>query len=134
MRYFILAAVLVLALLAAGCTTTAGLPPSMSVTLNDIRPYSTTNPYLQPDAGYRFLAVDFSVENTGLTTYEFNPLDATLRDGDMISYRYATVSSTVPGFFGMTEIPPGETRRGKLVFAVPKKWGDSTNYVLTITP
>lgn len=131
MRFFFLLAALALVLLAAGCTSPATSDP-VSVTVHNIRPYYVNNPDLMPASGYKLVAVEFSIANPGSASYQFDPVDAVLRDPDQVSYNHAGVFSSIPGFFSLTNIPPGETRRGKLVFAVAESNPAETKYTLSL--
>jgi hypothetical protein len=86
-----------------------------------------------PASGYKLVAVDFSITNAGPASYQFDPVNTALRDPDQVSYAYAPAFSSIPGFFGLTAIPSGETRRGKLVFAVAENNPTETPYTLSIT-
>jgi hypothetical protein len=136
MRYLLLAAVLALVLLAAGCTTSAPQAVqtavgAVHVELTSIADYSTGNPYMTPRPGYGFVAADFAIINDGATSYHFTPLSAHLHDSAGYSYSYSVWSGSVPGYFGLTDIPAGQTSRGKLLFEVPEAPA-GTEYRLTI--
>jgi len=91
------------------------------------------NQFSVPPAGYQFVLVDFSIMNVGHPNgYNYNPYNVKLRDPDNYQYSYDSASYGVPGSFGMTTIPYGETRRGKLVFPVPASHGAGTTYWLEV--
>jgi hypothetical protein len=127
MRYLALIAALTLCLLAAGCatggpgsarTSTATAPP-IDVNITKITPYASDNQYMQPDAGYRYVKVDFSIRNNGATGFDYSPVRVALRDPAGYSYSLDKVSFTVPGSFRQQVIPPGQQAAGVLVFPVP---------------
>lgn len=133
MRIIGLLVALALILLVAGCMSPAApAADPVSVTVHNVRPYYVDNRDLMPASGYKLVAVDFSITNAGPASYQFNPVDTALRDPDQVSYKHAAVFSSIPGFFSLTNIPPGETRRGKLVFAVAENNPAETKYVLSL--
>jgi len=139
MRYLLLLAALALALLAAGCATgpagsaRAVAPASggLTITMNSIAEHSTGNPYMTPRAGYQFVVVDFGITNNGASSYHFTPLAARLIDPAGYQYAYSPWFAAVNGYFGVTDIPAGQTARGKLLFEVPPA-AAGTTYTLRV--
>lgn len=133
MRFTGLLIALVLVALAAGCTSQAEpAPSSPSITLHGTGPYYVDNRADLPASGYKLVAADFSITNPGPAPYLFDPVNAVLRDPDQGSYGYVPTFSSKPGFFNPTNIPAGDTRRGKLVFTVKESNPVDTIYTLSI--
>lgn len=73
--------------------------------------------YLQPEAGFRWIAVDVTIQNTGNAPLSYNPFYAKLKTADNREYN-ATLSAAEPGLQS-GEQAPGETTRGWITFAIP---------------
>lgn len=110
--------------------STTGLP-KIEVSVYSITPYLVAGGLLAPKGEYKYLLVDFALTNYGFPNgFTFYPMiNARLTDADGYSYKHCMLSRVVPGHFGVTTIPQGETVYGKLVFDVPDK---ESTYTLVV--
>ena len=82
---------------------------------------ASSNEYITPDAGNRYVGVKLKLENVGKTAYNDSPTNgAALVDTKDQSFDadYAEVATPA---LGSPKIAPGDTRVGWITFQVPKK-------------
>lgn len=87
-----------------------------------VDPAGAKNQYATPEAGTRFVAVQFRLKNTGTAVYKDSPSNgAKIVDtqGQQFSPSYNDTSAG-PGFPGSVTVAPGDTGLGFLTFEVPK--------------
>jgi hypothetical protein len=90
-----------------------------------VDPARAENEYSSPDAGKRFVAVQFRLKNTGTAVYSDSPSNgARLVDtqGQQFDTTYEDTAAG-PGFPGSVTVAPGDTALGFITFEVP---ADST--------
>lgn len=84
---------------------------------------TATDGFSVPDAGKRFVAVQFSIQNTGTTAYDDSPANgAKVVDAQGQQFEAditMSESSAGPGLQASTKLPPGGKALGYLVFQVP---------------
>jgi Domain of unknown function (DUF4352) len=103
----------------------------LDVTLNSVvDPFVATNEFAKADPGRRYVAVDLSILNQGKETVAFSTLlytemiDSLGQSWNVSLFAGAGATPSIDG-----EIPPGETRRGTIVFDVPQ---DATGLTLRV--
>lgn len=96
---------------------------SLAVTLVKlVDPAGAKNQYATPEAGTRFVAVQFRLKNTGTAVYNDSPSNgAKIVDtqGQQFSPSYNDTGAG-PSFPGRVTVAPGDTGLGFLTFEVPK--------------
>ncbi|MER7500434.1 DUF4352 domain-containing protein [Nonomuraea pusilla] len=94
----------------------------MSVTLTKLVDPATGGQYTSVKSGYRLVAVQLTLKNVGSTVYSDSPTNgAFLIDAD--DQQYQTSFQDVQegqGFGGQATINAGDSRKGVIVFEVPK--------------
>ena len=112
-----------------GSDATATPPPPGSVgeavragdfelTVNSFTdPYTSTDEFLQPGAGMRWVLLDVSIKNVSNTSQDYGTFDFKLSDSDDFSYDSTFVNQPRELDFG--SLNPGETIRGELGFELP---------------
>ncbi len=94
--------------------------------------WNSSSLLLQPGTGNEFIVVDFSLRNVGYPEgYAFRPEAVKLMDSSRQGYSYHPASFSLVNGFRETTIPINETRRGRLVFEVPRA-PVGTEYMLSI--
>jgi hypothetical protein len=84
-----------------------------------VDPARPTDTVFGPRKGYRFLAVQLELTNSGTTTYSDTPAKgASLIDNKLHQYDAHITDDVGPGF-GSAEIAPGHKRAGYITFEVP---------------
>ncbi|MGW7452474.1 DUF4352 domain-containing protein [Streptomyces sp. NPDC054787] len=86
-----------------------------------VDPAQPKNPYLTPEAGARFVAVQFRLKNTGTDVYHDSPGNgAKLVDtqGQQFDATYGGTTAG-PEFPGSITVAPGDTALGFITFDVP---------------
>lgn len=86
-----------------------------------VDPASAENEYATPDAGKRFVAVQFRLKNTGTAVYDDSPTNgARLVDtqGQQFDSAYEDTAAG-PGFPGSVAVAPSDTALGFITFEVP---------------
>lgn len=83
----------------------------------------STDQFITPEKGMRFVAVRIALKNVGSLPYEDSPANgAKLIDTDDQQYDAALVTGVSAGpLLESVKLAPGKGRRGVLVFSVPKK-------------
>jgi hypothetical protein len=76
--------------------------------------YLPADGYTKPDAGKQFIFVSLSIKNTSSETASVNPFDFKLNDNGASTDYYFTTS--VPAPLNATELKPGATVKGDMVF------------------
>ncbi|GAA3027174.1 DUF4352 domain-containing protein [Streptosporangium longisporum] len=105
--------------------TVKGMKPGVevAVTLNRVIDNATsTNQYLQPDPGTRYVAVELTLKNMGQQVYTDSPImGADLIDTEGQQHRTTLMSDVKEGvpFSGSITVSPGDSRKGLIVFKVP---------------
>ncbi|GAA1895428.1 hypothetical protein GCM10009837_16750 [Streptomyces durmitorensis] len=87
-----------------------------------VDPARTANEFLVPDAGNRYVAVQFRLKNTGDDPYKDSPSNgAALVDADGQHFDAALIAETTagPSFPGALSISPGDTALGFITFELP---------------
>jgi hypothetical protein len=96
---------------------------ALQVTLVKIvDPAKSTNQFLTPDAGTRYVAVQFRIVNKGKTVYSDDPqLEAKAKDalGESFDPELAAITSAGVALDPGLKLAPGDTALGFLVFQVP---------------
>ncbi|MFB9527416.1 DUF4352 domain-containing protein [Nonomuraea roseola] len=106
--------------------TLAGRDPGLqvAVTVNQVFATATSaNSFLKPKTGYRYAAVQVTLNPTGQAVYSDAPSNgARLIDSEGQQYD-STVSqvSEGPSLGGSVTVSPGDSRKGVIVFEVPEK-------------
>ncbi|MFJ6754718.1 DUF4352 domain-containing protein [Streptomyces sp. NPDC091273] len=86
-----------------------------------VDPARAKNPYSTPEAGARYVAVQFRLKNTGTAVYQDSPSNGAKvvdAQGQQFSPAY-TETSAGPEFPGSITIAPGDTALGFITFEVP---------------
>lgn len=86
-----------------------------------VDPAKPENEFSSPDAGMRFVAVQFRLKNIGTQVVDESPGNgAKIRDtqGQQFNETFADTAAG-PGFGGSVTLTPGDTALGFLVFEVP---------------
>ena len=99
-------------------------------TIHSARKSYYISDYSEPEDGYVYLIIDFSIKNIDSeNTYSFNPYDVDVEDNNHYTYGYSWVSSRLNKYFDMETIMSGRTKRGELAFEVPKD-ADGFTFIL----
>ncbi|MGW4895501.1 DUF4352 domain-containing protein [Kitasatospora sp. NPDC004240] len=87
-----------------------------------VDPAESANEYLQPEAGKRYVSVQFQIKVTGSATYNEAPWSgAKVVDSQGQSFGPSLADTKAgPAFQTPTTIAPGETGKGFITFEVPK--------------
>ncbi|MFI6511577.1 DUF4352 domain-containing protein [Streptosporangium sp. NPDC050855] len=105
--------------------TVKGRQPGVevAVTLNRVIDNATSsNQFLQPDPGTRYVAVELTLKNVGRQVYTDSPImGADLIDTEGQQHRTTLMSDVKEGvpFGGSITVAVGDTRKGLIVFKVP---------------
>ncbi|MDX2294365.1 MULTISPECIES: DUF4352 domain-containing protein [Streptomyces] len=86
-----------------------------------VDPADAKNQYASPDAGMRFVAVQFRLKNTGTAVYKDSPSNGAKvvdTQGQQFDATYEDTNAG-PGFPGSITIAPGDTGLGFITFEVP---------------
>ncbi|MFJ6518699.1 DUF4352 domain-containing protein [Streptomyces filamentosus] len=86
-----------------------------------VDPAGAEDQYSSPDAGMRFVAVQFRLKNTGTAVYKDSPSNGAKvvdTQGQQFDATYED-SNAGPGFPGGVTIAPGDTGLGFITFEVP---------------
>lgn len=89
-----------------------------AVTLHEVRDNVPAEQYSKPKDGFRWVAVDVTVENTGSAPIDYNPFFANLKTGDDREYDPTTGPSSLSPRLTYGKHQPGEKSRGWIVFEV----------------
>ncbi|MFF4197033.1 DUF4352 domain-containing protein [Nonomuraea sp. NPDC001831] len=94
----------------------------MAVTLTKLVDPATAGQYQAPKAGYRLVAVQLTLKNVGPTVYSDSPTNgAVLIDADDQQYQSSFQDVREgQGFGGTATINNGDSRKGVIVYEVPK--------------
>lgn len=88
--------------------------------LKVIDPAKSSNEYIQPEAGNRYVAVRFRIHNVGPAVFEDSPSNgAKIIDRDDQQHDASLFDAVEPGL-GSLKIAPGASRVGFITFEVPK--------------
>lgn len=98
-------------------------------TLHEVRNPQAGDTYYRPRAGYKFVAVDISVTNTGSERVGINRLYTTLKTTD--NREYERVSAPPEPQLKLGDAQPGQTSRGWVTFEIPT---GAQLYTLTYDP
>ena len=90
----------------------------------------STNQFMQPQDGNKFIAVEVKITNLGTKIENANPFDFQLKDSDDYSYDYSFWNVKKPEF-KMTDLKLNDSVRGWLTFEVPTT---SNNFKLIYEP
>ncbi|MFD9793317.1 DUF4352 domain-containing protein [Streptomyces sp. NPDC059070] len=85
-----------------------------------VDPARARNQFSSPDAGMRFVAVQFRLKNTGTAVYKDSPSNGARvvdTEGQQFAATYADTSAG-PGFPGSVTLAPGDTGLGFVTFEV----------------
>lgn len=85
-------------------------------------PAKSSNQFLKPASGKKWVAAQFKLDNKGRKAYEDTPSNGAQvadKEGQRFPATIADVTAG-PSMAAGVKIPPGETARGWLVFEVPK--------------
>ncbi|MGW2153400.1 DUF4352 domain-containing protein [Nonomuraea sp. NPDC001699] len=94
----------------------------MAVTLTRLVDPATAGQYQAPRAGHRLVAVQLTLKNVGPTVYSDSPTNgAVLIDADDQQYQSSFQDVREgQGFGGLATIDNGDSRKGMIVYEVPK--------------
>lgn len=89
---------------------------SLQITYTASREYKSTNQFIQPESGNKFIAIDLYVENTGssdtgISEFSFN----CFADGYACNQAYFTTDNNMLS----ATLSPGRTTSGSIIFEVP---------------
>jgi hypothetical protein len=100
------------------------------LTVTSISDYKSSNQFIQPTPGNKFVVVDVTMENQGKDAVSVNPLEFKLQDNNNYSYQVSLMSDKTP-LLSSEPIQPGRKVRGFITFEVPT---NSTTFELAYTP
>lgn len=98
-----------------------GTDSSVTFTVNRLFDPATPAEFFEPEPGWRLVAVELTVLNTGSTPYDESPdVAATIIDA-LGQQEFSLFSQTLDGppFEGALSLAPGESATGVITFAVP---------------
>jgi len=98
--------------------------------VNTVEPCSSSNQFMQPKSGNKFVVVDITQENQGADPRSYNVWDYKLQDSQDFTYQTAMTSCREPGFSAGT-LQKGQKTRGFITFEIPK---ENTAAKLIFTP
>lgn len=92
-----------------------------NITINEVQ-YPTGDQFNQPNAGFKFLVVDLTIENTSTTAISVSTLlQMSVKDPNGQKFDVDLMASVVSGGSSPDgEIAPGEKLRGQVGFQVPE--------------
>lgn len=91
---------------------------TIAVTLHEVLDPAPPGDYLKPKPGFRWVAVDISIQNTGTKPGSYNPFFAKVRTSDNREHSVA-FGGVEPDLGSSNDQPPGDTVRGWITFEVP---------------
>jgi hypothetical protein len=86
-----------------------------------VDPAEPSSEFSKPKSGYRFVAVQWRITNTGSTLSDSSPTGGSMlvdADGQVFVSTYGNVTAGV-AYASDTKIPPGESRLGFVTYEVP---------------
>jgi len=89
------------------------------ITVKGVSGYTSSNQFLQPESGNKFVAVDIVHKNSGDDPTDYNMFDFQLQDNK--GYTYQPASTDKEPRFGSGTLQKGRQVRGFLTFEIPKK-------------
>ncbi|WP_214109820.1 DUF4352 domain-containing protein [Acrocarpospora catenulata] len=95
----------------------------MAVKVTKVINATPANQYIQPKQGYQYVAVELIIKNIGKATYSDAPSNSGLLiDADDQQHR-STYGEVLEGaaLNGLVKVSPGDTRKGVLVFEIPRR-------------
>lgn len=98
--------------------------------VNEAKSCSSSNQFMQPKSGNKFIAVDITQENQGVDPRNYNVWDYKLQDSQDFTYQTAMASCREPAFSSGT-LQKGQKTRGFITFEIPK---ENTATKLIFTP
>ncbi len=89
----------------------------VQISLSEVKNYTSSNQYIKPDDGYRFLAIMVNVENTSEGPASYNSWYFSLKNEDGVEYDsgYADIEPDL----NSGTLQPGKKAKGYIVFEVP---------------
>lgn len=100
------------------------------LTVNSANDCTSSNQFIRPNNGNKFIAVDITQENNGTDAKSYNALNFKLQDDKAFTYSYNFMSCKDPAF-GSGSLQGGQKTRGYLTFQIPT---DSQPAQLLFTP
>jgi hypothetical protein len=90
----------------------------VQIAITEVKNYTSSNQYIKPDDGYRFLAIMVEVENTSEGSASYNSWYFSLKNKDGVEYDsgYADIEPDLNS--GTLQL--GKKAKGYIVFEVPK--------------
>lgn len=87
--------------------------------VNEAKPCSSSNQFMQPKSGNKFITVDITQENQGIDPRDYNLWDYKLQDSQDFTYQTAMATCREPGFSAGT-LQKGQKTRGFITFEILK--------------
>jgi len=100
-----------------------------TMAVNATAPYTSTNQFIVPKSGNKFVTVDITLQNNSKDPYTYNALEFKLHDNQDYGYDMA-MSDKDPQLSSGT-IQPGQKTRGFITFEIPE---GNTQAKLVYTP
>lgn len=89
-----------------------------TITVNEVKPYSSKNQFLTPKSGNKFVAIDVTLKNNSEDAYNYNVLEFSLQDNE--DYSYTNAVSDIEPYLTVGAIQPGQTTRGFIAYEIPE--------------
>lgn len=87
------------------------------VTVHTAADYTSSNPYIKPKDGNKFVVIDVSIKNDSKEAVNYNTFDFKLQDDKDYSYTFGFADKEPA--FGSGVLQPGQTTRGFLSYEIP---------------
>lgn len=100
-----------------------------TIVVNGVEPYTSSNQFMSPSAGKRFVAVDITLQNNSDEAYNYNVLEFNLQDNE--DYSYTNALADIEPYLTTGAIQPGQRTRGYIPFEIPT---ENEPVKLTYTP
>lgn len=88
-----------------------------TLTVNGTKPYTSDNPFMAPDSGNKYVAVDISLKNDSSEPFSYNALDFKLQDDK--DYQYSHGAFDISPYLSYGALQPGQTTRGFIGYEIP---------------
>lgn len=85
--------------------------------VNAVSPYTSSNQFIVPKSGNKYVTVDITLQNNAKDPYTYNALEFKLHDNQ--DYGYTMAMSDKDPALNTGALQPGEKIRGFITFEIP---------------
>lgn len=90
-----------------------------TVTVNEVKPYTSKNQFLVPEPGNKFVALDITLRNDSDEAYNYNVLEFKLQDNQ--DYSYTNAVADIEPYLATGAIQQGQSARGFIAYEIPSE-------------